>query len=60
VKGKEEKIMEQMKVTIPDHFILGAASSAWQTEGWAGKKDSQDSYMDIWYKNNKNMLHNGY
>lgn len=52
--------MEQMKVTIPDHFILGAASSAWQTEGWAGKKDSQDSYMDIWYKNNKNVWHNGY
>ena len=23
---------------IPETFILGAASSAWQTEGWQGKK----------------------
>ena len=27
-----------MKITIPKNFILGAASSAWQTEGWKGKK----------------------
>ncbi|CAI8840492.1 hypothetical protein CHCC15075_3416 [Bacillus licheniformis] len=23
---------------IPDDFILGAAASAWQTEGWDGKR----------------------
>lgn len=27
-----------MKITIPENFILGAASSAWQTEGWKGKR----------------------
>lgn len=38
-------------VVIPPDFFLGAAASAWQTEGWNGKKDSQDCYMDAWYKN---------
>lgn len=47
-------------IKIPDNFIIGAASSAWQTEGWSGKKDFQDSYLDLWYKNNKNVWHNGY
>ena len=37
-------------VKIPETFILGAASSAWQTEGWQGKKEGQDSYLDRWYK----------
>ncbi|MDQ0973375.1 beta-glucosidase/6-phospho-beta-glucosidase/beta-galactosidase [Neobacillus niacini] len=45
---------------IPRNFILGAAASAWQTEGWAGKKTKQDSYLDLWYKNNKHVWHNGY
>lgn len=39
-----------MKITIPK-FILGAASSAWQTEGWKGK-EGQDSFIDSWYKMN--------
>ncbi|PAE09156.1 6-phospho-beta-glucosidase [Terribacillus saccharophilus] len=47
-------------IKVPDNFIIGAASSAWQTEGWSGKKDFQDSYLDLWYKNNKNVWHNGY
>lgn len=47
-------------VTLPEGFFLGAASSAWQTEGWNGKKEQQDSYMDLWYKNHKNAWHNGY
>ena len=41
-------------------FSWGAAASAWQTEGWTGKKDHQDSYIDLWYKENKNVWHNGY
>ncbi|PAD39696.1 6-phospho-beta-glucosidase [Terribacillus sp. 7520-G] len=45
---------------IPDHFILGAAASAWQTEGWSGKKEGQDSYLDVWYKQNRHVWHNGY
>lgn len=47
-------------IKVPDNFIIGAASSAWQTEGWSGKKVFQDSYLDLWYKNNKNVWHNGY
>lgn len=48
------------KVDLPEGFFLGAAASAWQTEGWDGKKEFQDSYIDLWYKENKNVWHNGY
>lgn len=44
---------------IPDNFILGAASSAWQTEGWQGKKDGQASYLDTWFKNDFFVWHDG-
>lgn len=49
-----------MKVRIPENFIIGAASSAWQTEGWKGKKEGQDSFIDSWYKNEKFVWHEGY
>lgn len=29
--------MSRQTVHIPENFILGAAASAWQTEGWSGK-----------------------
>ena len=48
------------QVSLPSDFFLGAAASAWQTEGWEGKKEFQDSYIDLWYKENKNVWHNGY
>lgn len=49
-----------MHIKLPEGFVLGAASSAWQTEGWSGKKDNQDSYLDAWYKNETNVWHDGY
>lgn len=49
-----------MKIAIPENFIIGAASSAWQTEGWHGKKDGQDSFLDSWYKEENFVWHNGY
>ncbi|UFU00786.1 glycoside hydrolase family 1 protein [Radiobacillus kanasensis] len=52
--------MQTKTIKVPEDFILGAAVSAWQTEGWAGKKPFQDSYLDLWYKNNKHVWHNGY
>jgi beta-glucosidase/6-phospho-beta-glucosidase/beta-galactosidase len=52
--------MKLKTVKVPNDFILGAAASAWQTEGWSGKKETQDSYLDLWYKNNKHIWHNGY
>lgn len=44
---------------IPKNFYLGAASSAWQTEGWSGKKTNQDSYLDDWYKHEFFVWHDG-
>lgn len=52
--------MGEIKVKVPEDFMMGAAASAWQTEGWSGKKDFQDSYLDVWYKHDKNVWHNGY
>lgn len=52
--------MQTKTINIPDDFILGAAVSAWQTEGWSGKKDDQDSFLDLWYKNDKYVWHKGY
>ena len=28
------------KIQLPKSFFLGAAASAWQTEGWMGKKEA--------------------
>jgi beta-glucosidase len=52
--------MSIKQMTIPEGFILGAAASAWQTEGWNGKKAGQDSWIDLWYKNDRQVWHNGY
>lgn len=52
--------MSKVTVTIPEDFILGAAASAWQTEGWSGKRAGQDSYLDLWYKQDRQVWHNGY
>ena len=52
--------MSKVTIDIPDDFILGAAASAWQTEGWSGKKPGQDSYLDAWYQNDRHVWHNGY
>ena len=52
--------MSQKNITIPEDFILGAAASAWQTEGWSGKKEGQDSWPDLWYKNDRHVWHEGY
>lgn len=49
-----------MKINIPKDFVLGAAASAWQTEGWKGKKDGQDSYLDAWFKEEHFVWHDGY
>jgi len=47
--------MSIKQMTIPGDFILGAAASAWQTEGWSGKKAGQDSWIDLWYKNDRQV-----
>ena len=52
--------MSIKSIAIPQDFILGAAASAWQTEGWSGKKEGQDSWIDLWYKNDRHVWHNGF
>ncbi len=52
--------MSRQTVHIPENFILGAAASAWQTEGWSGKKAGQDSWPDAWYQQDRHVWHNGY
>jgi len=52
--------MTKYSMSFPKDFILGAAASAWQTEGWCGKKEGQDSYIDAWYKNDRKVWHEGY
>ncbi|MDE1190415.1 MAG: glycoside hydrolase family 1 protein [Pantoea sp.] len=52
--------MSTHHIPLPDGFILGAAASAWQTEGWSGKKPGQDSYLDAWYTHDRDVWHNGY
>lgn len=52
--------MSIKRISIPHDFILGAAASAWQTEGWSGKREGQDSWIDLWYKNDRHVWHNGY
>ncbi|WP_033790790.1 glycoside hydrolase family 1 protein [Pantoea septica] len=52
--------MSKHEIRIPEGFILGAAASAWQTEGWSGKKPGQDSYIDAWYQNDQRVWHKGY
>ena len=52
--------MSTKQIAIPQDFILGAAASSWQTEGWSGKKPRQDSWIDLWYKNDRHVWHNGY
>lgn len=48
-----------MKIKIPENFILGAATSAWQTEGWIGKKPGQDSFLDKWFQEEPFVWHQG-
>ena len=56
---RTERGMRMIK-KIPEGFMLGASSSAWQTEGWKGKKEGQDSYLDMWYKEEPFVWHEGY
>lgn len=52
--------MGNAEYQIPEGFILGAAASSWQTEGWSGKKEGHDTYIDIWYKNTPDLWYEGY
>ncbi|WP_251861379.1 glycoside hydrolase family 1 protein [Clostridium sp. Marseille-Q2269] len=52
--------MNKFKYELPKDFILGAASSAWQTEGWSGKKPGKDTFVDLWYKATPDLWYENY
>jgi beta-glucosidase/6-phospho-beta-glucosidase/beta-galactosidase len=43
---------------LPQNFKIGASTSAWQTEGWAGKKENSDHFVDMMYKAVPERWHN--
>lgn len=49
----------ERREAIPDGFLLGASSSAWQTEGWDGKQGRMN-YMDLWYQNAPERWYEGH
>jgi 6-phospho-beta-glucosidase len=49
-----------MKYNLPRDFIMGASAAAWQTEGWTGKKEEQDSLIDAAYKFAPERWHDEY
>ena len=36
-----------MKIKIPENFMLGTSSSAWQIKGTAGKEVGQKSWAEL-------------
>ena len=44
---------------IPDDFLIGTSSSAWQIEGNAGKAPHQKSYADLFYETDPSLWHDG-
>lgn len=47
------------KYQIPDNFLIGTSSSAWQIEGISGKKEGQESWAELFYKTNPQIWHDG-
>ena len=45
------------KILIPDHFMIGTSSSAWQIEGCAGKSETQKSWADLFYEPDSSRWH---
>lgn len=43
---------------IPENFLIGTSSSAWQIEGNAGKKPEQKSWADLFYETNPDIWYN--
>ncbi|PUV60273.1 6-phospho-beta-glucosidase, partial [Cronobacter sakazakii] len=52
--------MSEKTRAIPQDVIVGAGATAWQTEGWSGEKPGQDSWLDLWYLNDRHVRHDGY
>lgn len=44
---------------IPNDFMIGTSSSAWQIEGNGGKKPGQESWADLFYQTDPKKWHDG-
>lgn len=44
---------------IPEGFLIGTSSSAWQIEGNSGKKPGQESWADLFYETDPKLWHQG-
>lgn len=42
---------------IPNNFMIGTSSSAWQIEGTAGKKSGQESWAELFYQSDPTRWH---
>ena len=42
---------------IPENFMIGTSSSAWQIEGVAGKKPGQESWAELFYQSDPARWH---
>ena len=51
--------MNEKKIRIPDGFMVGTSSSAWQIEGISGKKAGQESWAELFYNSAPEKWHNG-
>ena len=45
--------------TIPEDFLIGTSSSAWQIEGVAGKSKEQKSWAELFYESAPEKWHDG-
>ncbi|SHI20413.1 glycoside hydrolase family 1 protein [Clostridium intestinale] len=52
--------MKKIFYEIPEGFKIGASSSAWQSEGWKGKKENQVSWADAFYKSAPSKWYESY
>ena len=48
-----------MKLPIPDGFLIGTSSSAWQVEGVSGKSPEQKSWAELFYETDPGRWHDG-
>lgn len=48
-----------MEMKIPDDFLIGTSSSAWQIEGIAGKSETQKSWAELFYESAPEKWHDG-
>lgn len=48
-----------MEYKLPDNFKIGSSASAWQTEGWSGKRSFQANFVDMMYKKEPERWYDG-